>query len=486
MTHDPFGSAVEMARALRSHKISSREMLESYLARVERYNPQLNAIVHLKADEARKRADEADAAISAGQVWGPLHGLPITIKELFEVEGFRWTAGDPQFAERVAQQSSPSVQALIDAGAVVFGVTNSPLNGLDHQSYNEVYGTTNNPWDLECTPGGSSGGSAAVTAAGLSALELGSDIGGSIRLPAAYTGIYGHKPTFGIVPRRRLSLPGPLAVGDLSVAGPMGRSADDIELGLKLIVGPEVDQKAAWRIDLPIPRHRTLTDFRVAAWLDDPAGPVDAAVLDRLKATVDALRTAGVNVDEEARPDIPGFAEQFRLYRSLLTSATASRSVPDHALAPLAAEEDALPLETEVDGPLQAHNGALRHRTWQRLNEKRLVIKEKWSGFFQKYDVILMPATQVTAPKHDHRERLARFISVNGKDWPYGDQLAWVGIVTMAYLPATSAPVGPASNGLPVGVQVVGDTFDDLTTIHFARLLAGVIGGYTVPPGFES
>jgi amidase len=457
-----------------------------YLERVERFNPQINTIVHLKADEARKRSDEADAASDRGESWGPLHGLPVTIKELFEVEGFRWTAGDPQFAERIAMQSSPAVQAVIDAGAIVFGVTNSPLNGLDHQSYNDIYGTTNNPWDLERTPGGSSGGSAAALAAGLCGLELGSDIGGSIRLPAAYTGVYGHKPTFGIVPRRRLSLPGPLAVGDLSVAGPIARSADDLEFGLNVIAGPEIDARPAWRMELPPARHQTLGEYRVAAWLDDPAGPVDAAVLDRLHATVEALRKAGVRVDDTAKPDIPDFSEQFRLYRSLLTSATAARSVPDSAFGALASEEDALAFETETEGPKQAHNGALRHHTWQRLNEKRLHIKEKWNDFFRRYDVMLMPATQVTAHKHDHRERLQRFISVNGKDWPYGDQLAWVGIITMAYLPATCAPVGPASNGLPVGVQIVGNVYDDLTTIHFARLLAGVIGGFRAPPGYEA
>jgi amidase len=390
-----FQPASELVPALKTKEVKSRELLEMYLERVERHNPRLNAIVHLKADEARKRADEADAALDRGEVWGALHGLPMTIKELFEVEGFRWTAGDLQFAERVATQSAPAVQALIDAGAIVFGVTNSPLNGLDHQSYNDVYGTTNNPWDLERTPGGSSGGSAAAVAAGLCGLELGSDIGGSIRVPAAYSGIYGHKPTFGIVPRRRLAVPGPLAVGDLSVAGAMARSPDDLELGLRIIAGPEIDAKPAWRLELPPPRHQSLTEYRVAAWLDDPAGAVDGAVLERLDATVASLRAVGVTVDEDARPDIPGFAEQFRIYRSLLSSATAARSVSDAAFPDLAAEEDALAIETETDGPTQPHNGALRHRTWQRLNEKRLQIKEKWSEFFKRYDVMLMPATQV-------------------------------------------------------------------------------------------
>lgn len=310
-----FRSATDLMAALRSREVSSRELLEHYLARVERYNPLLNAVVHVKADEARARADAADAATARGEIWGPLHGLPMTIKELFEVEGFRWTAGDPQFAKRVARTDSPSVQLLRAAGAVIFGVTNSPLNGLDAQTYNDVYGTTNNPWDVERSPGGSSGGAAAALAVGLGGLELGSDIGGSIRSPAHYSGVYGHKPTFGIVPRRRAVPPG-LAVSDLSVAGPMARSAQDLELGMSILTRPEVDQVTAWRIQLPPPRHHRLRDYRVAAWLDDPAYPVDAAVLERLRATTEALRRAGVEVDERARPEIGEFKEAYRIYSS--------------------------------------------------------------------------------------------------------------------------------------------------------------------------
>jgi len=486
MRAEAFKSATELASMLKNREVKSRELLDMYLDRVERYNPKLNAIVHLKADEARQRADDADAARARGEVWGPLHGLPMTIKELFEVEGFRWTAGDPQFATRVAEKNAPSAQALISSGAVVFGVTNSPLNGLDAQTYNEVYGTTNNPWDLARSPGGSSGGAAATLAAGLCGFELGSDIGGSIRSPAHYTGIYGHKPTYGIVPRRRLTAPGPLAVSDLAVAGPMGRSAGDLALGMDILVAPEADQRKAWRIELPPPRHSRLSDFRVAAWLDDRDCPVDAAVLDRLRATVEALRKAGVNVDEKVRPDIPRFAEVDRIYRSLLVSATAARSVSDESFPRLAEEEDALGWETEESGPETPHTGALRHRTWQRLNEKRLQIREKWESFFQDFDVLLMPVTQVTALPHDHsKPQRDRVMTVNGSSWPYTDQLAWVGLITMAYLPATSAPVGLASNGLPVGVQIVSGYGEDRTTIEFARQMAGVIGGFRPPPGFE-
>ena len=324
-----------------------------------------------------------------------------------------------------------------------------------------------------------------MLAAGLGGLELGSDIGGSIRSPAHYTGVYGHKPTFGIVPRSRPVPPG-LAVSDLSVVGPMARSARDLELGMSILAQPEVEHRAAWRLELPRPRHRSLRDYRVAAWLDDAAYPVDAVVLERLNATVGALREAGAKVDEAARPDIIEFKEAYRIYSSLLSSATAARSVSDESFSRFAAEEDALDMETETGGPLQAHNGALRHRTWQRLNEKRAQMKEKWARFFRDYDVMLMPVTQVTALKHDHsRPQRGRTMLVNGKPQPYTDQLTWVGLITMAYLPSTAAPVGAAINGMPVGVQIVGGYGEDRTTIEFARLLAEVIGGFSPPPGFE-
>ena len=484
MTDIAFKPAVELAAALRNREIGARELLEHYLERAERFNPRLNAIVHLDATRARARADAADAALARGELWGPLHGLPITIKELFETEGFRCTAGDRQFAERVAQVNAPTVARLIGAGAVVFGVTNSPLNGMDVQTYNDVYGVTNNPWDLERSCGGSSGGSAAVLAAGLSALELGSDIGGSVRNPSHCCGTYGHKPTYGIVPRRRFAPPGLMAVGDLTVAGPMARSAADLDMELSILAGPEVDQAIAWRLELPPPRAASLTGYRVAAWLDDPAIPVDGAVLERLQATVEALRQAGVAVDEQARPAIGDLGEVDRVYRSLL-AATSGRSLPEHRLAAVAAEEDALAPETDVDGPDAAHNAALRHRTWLQLNEKRHQMRHQWAEFFRRFDVLLMPVTPVTAIPHDHSERLTRTIVVNGAKRSYFDQLGWVGLITMAYLPATVAPIGRARNGLPVGVQIVGPYLEDRTPIDFAERLAGVIGGYEPPPGYE-
>ncbi|MEE8336922.1 MAG: amidase [Dehalococcoidia bacterium] len=484
--------AVDLAAMIREREIGSRELLDHYLERVDRFNPALNAIVALDVEGARRKADQADAALAGGENWGPLHGLPTTIKELFEVEGFPWTAGDPQFAERIAEANVPAVQRILDAGAVIFGVTNSPLNGMDVQTYNAVYGTTNNPWDGERSPGGSSGGTAVALAAGMTAFEIGSDIGGSIRNPAHYTGIYGHKPTFGIVPRRRLRPPGLMAVGDLSVTGPLARSAEDLDFELSIIAAPEHDRAAAWRLELPAPRHDSLRSYRVAAWLDDPYAPVDGAVLERLHAAVEALRGAGVAVDEQARPQLD-FAETDRVYRSLL-AATGARSTAAESFARTAAKEDELAWEDAEPPPEQQRTPALRHREWLHVNEAREQLRARWQQFFERYDVLLMPVTPVTAIPHDHSELehrdggingAERSITVNGEQRPYFDQLSWVGLATLAYLPATVAPVGLSAGGLPVGIQIVAPYLQDRTAIDFAKRLAEVIGGFQPVPGYE-
>ncbi|MEJ2448714.1 MAG: amidase family protein, partial [Anaerolineales bacterium] len=194
-------SATELASEIRSGEITSLDLLNLYLNRIERYNNEINAVVALDIAAARARAAEADKALAQGKIWGPLHGLPMTVKDVFEVVGMPATSGDPTLKDYIPTRNAIAVQRLIDAGAIIFGKTNVPFHALDIQTYNEIYGTTNNPWDLSRTPGGSSGGSAAALAAGFTSLELGSDIGGSLRNPAHYTGVFGHKPTFGVVPR---------------------------------------------------------------------------------------------------------------------------------------------------------------------------------------------------------------------------------------------------------------------------------------------
>ena len=292
----PFGSATSLVRALREHEVSSVELLEAYLDRVDRLNPALNAIVVDDRQAAFDQARAADRALATGEPLGPLHGLPMTVKEAFDLAGHPSTQGYPQMRDNIAVRDALAVQRLKRAGAVVFGKTNVPLNNGDFQAYNEIYGTTNNPWDLARSPGGSSGGGAAAVAAGLVGMEFGSDIGGSIRNPANYCGIYGHKSTWGIIPKRGHALArSPIAEADLGVLGPLARSADDLALALQATVGADELTSAGVHYSLPAPPD-SVAGLRVAVWLDEPGAEVDEAVRAPIEAAARALAAAGARL----------------------------------------------------------------------------------------------------------------------------------------------------------------------------------------------
>ncbi len=486
MSDMAFRSATALTAALRSKQIGCRELLEHYAARVAGIGAKLNAVVTLDLERARKRADAADAALARGESWGPLHGLPITLKDTLETEGLRTTAGFPPLASHVPATNAVVAQRLLDAGAVIFGKTNTPVLAGDGQAYNAIFGTTNNPWDPARTPGGSSGGSAAALAAGLTGLEIGSDIGGSIRAPAHWCGVYGIKPTHGIIPGRG-HIPGPpgtLSEPDLAVVGPMGRAAEDLDLALRVCAGPSPERASAWRFELPPPRRGRLADYRVAAWLDEPAYPVDAAVRERLEEAVAVLRRAGVKVDERARPPF-AMADAIDTYYTLLFPILSAGLPPAEfdALAQQAAEAEPADRSPAV---LYARATTGRHRNWMAANELRSQRRAQLADFFREFDVLLTPVTPVPAIPHDHSEPIvARTIPVNGIPQPYADVLfSWIALATCHFLPALSAPVGRTRTGLPVGIQIVGPYLEDRTTLDFAAKLAGVIGGYEVPPGF--
>jgi len=482
MTELHFRSASELTRALRRKEVSSVELLDHYLARVAALNPRINAVVHVDAERARERARAADAALGRGESWGALHGLPITIKDSFEVAGMPCTSGAPELAKHVPAKHATAVQRLVDAGAIVFGKTNLPLYAGDFQSYNAVYGTTNNPWDATRGPGGSSGGSAAALAAGLTGLELGSDIGGSIRNPSHYCGVYGHKTTHGIVPIRG-HIPGPpgaLGEGDLGVAGPMGRSAADLALGLELLAGPDENDATAWRLALPPPRALRLADARVGVWLDDALGPVDAEVRDVLQNAVDAIAKTGAGIDEKTRA--LDSAEQHRIYAQLLNAAMGAGSPPE-VLARADAVAPTIPKSEDSFGVNALRGLALRHRDWLGLNERRTRLRAQWAQYFRDHDVLLCPIMPTAAFPHDQRGMNERTLRINGKEEPYF-QLFWAGHAVNAYLPATVAPAGRTRSGLPVGIQIIGPYLEDRTPIAFAAQLADVLGGFTPPPGF--
>ena len=297
-------SAVESLAAIRRKTVGSLELLDAYLDRIDGVGRAVNAVVTLDVERARTRAAEADRATARGESWGPLHGLPITVKDCLGTAGLRTTAGAPEFADHVPVRDADAVARLRDAGAIVFGKTNVPAFPADCQTYDPIFGTTSNPWDLSRAVGGSSGGAAAALAAGLTGLELGSDLGGSIRNPAGYCGVYGLRPSFGIVPTRG-HIPGPpgsLAAIDTGPVGPLARTAADLGLALAVLAGPDAAHATAWRLELPAPRATPLAGYRVAAWLDDDYCGVDADVLRVLGNAVDAIRGAGTRVDEGARP----------------------------------------------------------------------------------------------------------------------------------------------------------------------------------------
>ncbi|HWP14407.1 MAG TPA: amidase family protein, partial [Xanthobacteraceae bacterium] len=225
-----YKSATDLASLIRRKKVSALELLDHFLDRIEKHNPKLNAVIWMDREGARKRAKAADAALKKGKRLGPLHGVPMTIKESFQVAGSPTTWGLPAMKDNVTQTTAVVAQRMIDAGVTLFGKSNVPVMLADWQSYNSVYGTTNNPWDVSRTPGGSSGGSSAALAAGLTGIEAGSDIGSSIRNPAHYCGVFGHKPTYGLITPRGQALPNVVAPSDISVVGPLARSAQDLDV----------------------------------------------------------------------------------------------------------------------------------------------------------------------------------------------------------------------------------------------------------------
>jgi amidase len=367
----------------------------------------------------------------------------------------------------------------------VLGKTNLPAYAADWQTFNDLFGTTSNPWNESRTPGGSSGGSAAAVAAGLSALELGGDIGGSIRNPAGWCGVFGHKTSYGIVPARGTlpAPPGTLAPADLAVRGPIARSADDLELALGVLAGPDAPDAVAWRLELPPPRCSRLEDYRVALWLDDDRFPIADEVRAPLEHAAAALAEAGARVDAEARPNVD-LTEAVRLRRELVypilalglsTEEFGEAAERARRVAPEAADPEALWVRFATQP----------HRDWLRARERRERMRAAWADFFREFDAVLCPVAPVAAIPHDHSPVEGRTLEVDGVTRPYGDLGSWISLAGVGYLPATVAPVGRTRAGLPVGIEIVGPYLEDHTTIDLAGRLSELIGGFEPPPAFS-
>ncbi len=461
-------SLVELIAALEARQVSATELLELYLDRVERLDGPVNAVVTVAAERARTEASRIDDARANGQATGRLAGVPITIKDALATEGIRSTGGATELRDFVPDADAAVVSTARTEGAIVFGKTNVPRWSGDYQSYNDMFGTTNNPWDLTRTPGGSSGGPAAAVAMGLTGFEIGTDIGGSIRLPSSFCGVYGHKPSFGVIPTHGYldSVNFHRNVADVNVFGPIARSIDDLELLLGVFAGPNPDDAVAWRLELPPPRAIELGDFRVAAWLDDDFCPVDPSVAAVLERAVDALEQAGAQINHAARPAIDAAAAS--VDGANLIGAATDISVSDQLDA------------SDVD----ARHG-MPHRVWDVLHRQRGEARQRWAEFFENIDVLLCPVAPVPAFTHVHATEGSNWAHSTLSDFgdmPYRHLLRWNTLIGSAYLPVTTPPVGRTASGLPVGIQVVAPYLHDRTAIEFARRMSEVIGGYEPPP----
>lgn len=447
----PTSSASALAAAIRRGELRSRDLLERYLDRIERLDGAIGAVVTLDVDRARAAADAADADAAAGRELGRLHGLPITVKDAIATEGIRSTGGAVELRDHVPSEDAPAVDRLKRAGAIVFGKTNLPRWSADMESFNELFGTTSNPWDTDRVPGGSSGGAGAAVAAGFTSFELGTDIGGSVRVPAHWNGVFGLKPTYGVIPQRGYldHVGGGTIDVDINVFGPLARSADDLDLLLDVLAGPLDDDAVAWRLDLPPARPAA----RVALWLDDEHCALQADYRGAIDTCVDRLRADGVEVVESSPP--VGLDTLWGLFSVMVSAAMALSRDADDAV--------------------------LSHDRWLQASIARNEIKGHWAEWLRQFDAVLCPVTPSAATLHAQGEFGSRMMTIDGVERAFVENTIWTGSVGVLGLPAAVGPIGRTSDGLPVGVQCVAPWFRDRDCIALARR----IGTYDVPPGFE-
>lgn len=476
-------TAGELMAALCAGDVSSVELTDEAIARIERDDKTINAICVPDFDRARAAARRADKARARGED-GPLLGIPVTVKECYDIAGLPTTWGMPQYRDYVPAEDAVQVARLKAAGAVILGKTNVPLGLQDIQSFNEIYGTTNNPWDRARTSGGSSGGSAASLAAGFGALSIGSDLAGSLRTPAHFCGIYAHKPTVGLATTRGMvAPPGPaLPVDlDLAVVGPMARSARDLTLLLDVMAGPDPQTLGvAYELALPPARHQRLSDFRVLVLDEHPFLATGSAVRAGVNRVASALVDGGARV-EASGPLLPDLAEAATLYTQLLFSGSVAR-FPVEAYEQLQTRAAGLSAADQSLDAARLRGMVLTHRDWMGLSYRRELHRHGWRQLFAEFDAVVCPITPTPAFPHDHDpDLLERKIDIDGARYPYFDQLVWAGLATMPGLPATAIPTGRSADGLPVGVQLIGPMFEDRTPLRLAELLEQRIGGFRAP-----
>jgi amidase len=482
-----FRTATELGAALRKREVSAVELAQDAIERIERHDSKINAVCVRDFERALNAARAADTARASGDE-RPLLGIPLTVKESYNVAGLPTTWGMPEHSNFRPAEDALAISRVKDAGLIILGKTNVPLGLGDWQSYNEIYGTTNNPHDLTRTPGGSSGGSAAALAAGYGPLSLGSDLAGSLRVPAFHCGVFAHKPTFALVPSRG-HLPPPFPAlpldRDMAVIGPLARCAADLSLLLDVVAGPDpIEAGKAYKLALPPPRHNELKNFRILVIDSHPVMPANAVVRAAIDKLAGDLARAGARIERQS-PLWPDFAASSRLFMRMLMSFLAIAFQPEIYAGAVAAApnlpKDDLSLQAE-----RLRGIALSHRDWVMAESARGQLRAQWRALFNSFDVVICPVMPTPAFPHDHSpEQEKRRINVDGKEFAYPDQMAWPGIANLPGLPATAIPTGLSQHGLPVGVQIVGPWLEDRTPLKLAELIEREFGGFVPPPAFD-
>ena len=481
-----FDTIRPLLTALQGRTVSAAELLERSIAQIEKHDGAINAVVVRDFERARKDAAAADAAIGRGEQ-RPLLGIPMTVKEAINVAGLPTTWGVPGTQNIPVHEDALVIQRLKAAGAVIVGKTNVSTHLADWQSYNAIYGTSNNPWNLSLTPGGSSGGSAAALATGYVPLEIGTDIGGSLRIPAHFCGVYSHKPTHGLVPMRGIVPPGvpvlPTSPGiDFAVVGPMARSAEDLATALDVMAGPDEVQATAYRLALPAARPERLSDFRVLVLDTHPLVPTSEEVRAALNRFAEKLAACGCKIAHGSAllPDLAVVADTF----SPMLMSVLGADLPAAAYRELQASVSRLAPDDQTAAARHLRGFVMSHRDWMHADRRRHAIANQWRELFRSVDIVLTPVSVTTAFAHDHSEINGRRISVDGSDLPYAAQSLWITLATLAGLPATVMPIGASDAGLPIGVQIIGPYLEDRTTLAFAMFAEREFGGFTAPPAF--
>ncbi|SHN77252.1 amidase [Bradyrhizobium erythrophlei] len=482
-----FATASELSEALAQKKVSAVELTEHAISRIERHDTKVNAVCVRDFERALTSARAADAARGRGEN-KPLLGIPMTVKESFNLVGTPTTWGIPAQKDFHPKEDALAITRIKDAGGVILGKTNVPLGLGDWQSYNDIYGTTNNPYDLGRTPGGSSGGSSAALATGYGSLSIGTDLAGSLRAPAFHCGVFAHKSTQGLVPfRGHVPPPFPALPSDRDMGsiGPMARSAADLSLLLDVVAGPDpLDSGKAYQLSLPPPCHADLKSFRILVIDSEAMLPTDTVVRSAIDRLASNLGKAGVQIARES-PLWPDFAATSALFMRMLMSALSVGFAPEIYEGAVAAAAS-LPADDRSGQAERLRGIAFSHRDFVMAESARAQLRAKWRALFESFDAVICPVMPTPAFPHDHTaEQESRRIMIDGKEFPFADQMAWQAVANLTGLPATAIPIGFSPNGLPVGAQIIGPWLEDRTPIKLAELIEREFGGFVPPPDFN-